>query len=56
MYTVRDRCRHNIVIRASYRHIRDGLYRNVLVFVVPLCFKDILVDLFGPTGKRNLYP
>ena len=54
-YTVRDRCRHNIVVTAAYRHITNKLCRDVLVFVVPLCFTDILVDLLGLTGNRILH-
>ena len=40
----------------SYRHIRNKPCRDVLAFVVPLCFTDMLVDLLGPTGSIILYP
>ena len=55
IYTIRDRCRYNIAVTASYRYIRNKPCRDLLVFVVPLCFIDILVDLLGLTGDRILY-
>ena len=56
IYTVRDRCRHKIVITALCRYVRNKPCRNVPVSVIPLCFTDMLVALFGPTGYSILYP
>ena len=55
-YIVRDSCRHKIVIMASCRYIRDKPCRNILVFVVPLCFTEMLVDLLDSIGNRIQYP
>ena len=50
--TVRDGCRHKIVVTALCRYCRNKPYRNVLVLVVPACFKDVLVDIHDPTVNR----
>ena len=45
-------CRHSVVITVS---VENKTCIDVLIFVVGLCFTNMLLDLLGLIGNRTLY-